>query len=101
MNEQLRHKIEFEIEKLSMNYIEFITRLDSKTKDSIEHLHQSISLQSTATKELAHQLDSLVEKGSELIHSLEVVSMDMDLVDRLLVECKSIGVLLDQLEKLN
>jgi hypothetical protein len=43
-------------------------------------------------------MDAIVEQGSQLIHSCEEISMDMEAVDRLILQIQSINRLLDQLE---
>jgi hypothetical protein len=90
-------KIELECEKISMEWIELITNLQNRYKESISIISESNELQNDTVIEYCDAVDGLIEKSSMLISIHEEISMDMEIVDRLLLQIQSIHSLLDRL----
>jgi uncharacterized protein YhaN len=96
---ELLETIELQAEILSMNLVETITQLKSKTEEAAASVRESGSCFEDAVTELCQEVDLTITAGSEVVHMMEEITMEIDAVSRLRAQVQAINRQLDVLEK--
>jgi hypothetical protein len=99
VEQEILNTLELRAEQMSKDFIELYQNLYSQTEAATELCKQSALTHYEKLNQLCDKVDENVRITSSLIHSIEEINLDMDSVQRLVIEIQQMNIILDQLEK--